>query len=102
MTAHAELGASGPRATATAPSRRQGGARDACPPQAPGTHRCMVLACTAEDTTAVDLTRGAVVRLRIDWGDEREPDLSPARRSSTPCGPTTPNATTWPSPRPSP
>jgi hypothetical protein len=37
----------------------------------------MVLACTAEDTTTVDLQSGAIVRLRIDWGEQREPDLSP-------------------------
>jgi hypothetical protein len=45
----------------------------------PGTHRCMVLACGTDDTTGVDLTTGAVVRLRIDWTDEREADLSPFR-----------------------
>jgi len=37
----------------------------------------MVLACSAEDTTAVDLNSGAVVRLRIDWGEQRQPDLAP-------------------------
>jgi len=37
----------------------------------------MVLACTDEDTTAVDLESGAVVRLRIGWNPEREPDLNP-------------------------
>ena len=37
----------------------------------------MVLACTAEDTTAVDLDNGAVVRLRIEWNTERPPDLNP-------------------------
>ncbi len=31
----------------------------------------MVLACTDEDTTAVDLHSGAIVRLRIEWGQER-------------------------------
>lgn len=40
-------------------------------------HRCMVLACGTDDTTAVDLGTGAVVRLRVDWSDEHEPDLSP-------------------------
>ena len=30
-----------------------------------------------DDTTGVDLTTGAVVRLRIDWTDEREADLAP-------------------------
>jgi hypothetical protein len=76
MTTHAELGASG---------RSEDDGRDGAtrrrrlhlPSQAPGTHRCMVLACTPEDTTAVDLRTGAVVRLRIDWSDAREPDLSP-------------------------
>jgi hypothetical protein len=37
----------------------------------------MVLAPTTEDTTAVDLDTGAVVRLRIDWGPGREPALTP-------------------------
>jgi len=37
----------------------------------------MVLACTPEDTTAVDLESGAVVRLRIGWDEGCEPDLSP-------------------------
>jgi len=37
----------------------------------------MVLACTPEDTTTVDLKSGAVVRLRIGWDEGREPDLMP-------------------------
>ncbi|HUY63187.1 MAG TPA: hypothetical protein VMV14_01565 [Acidimicrobiales bacterium] len=37
----------------------------------------MVLACSSEDTTAVDLGNGAIVRLRVDWGHDREPDLAP-------------------------
>jgi hypothetical protein len=37
----------------------------------------MVLACGGEDTTAVDLENGALVRLRIDWAEERDADLSP-------------------------
>jgi hypothetical protein len=36
-----------------------------------------VLACGQEDTTAVDLGNGALVRLRVEWEDGREPDLSP-------------------------
>lgn len=36
-----------------------------------------MLACTFEDTTAVELESGAVVRLRIAWEDERAPDLAP-------------------------
>lgn len=55
--------------------RRRGGRR--LPPQARGTDRCMVLACTPEDTVAVDLGSGAMVRLRIAWGEDRPPDLSP-------------------------
>ncbi|MHB8682457.1 MAG: hypothetical protein ACYDA2_10250 [Acidimicrobiales bacterium] len=42
-----------------------------------GAHRCMVLACGPEDTTAVDLASGAVVRLRVEWGEGQAPDLSP-------------------------
>ncbi len=63
------------RTTSTPPA---GDARKGrLPAQVPGANRCMVLACTIEDTTAVDLTSGAVVRLRVDWGEQREPDLSP-------------------------
>ena len=40
-------------------------------------HRCLVLACGREDTTVVDLGTGTVVRLRVDWGAGREPDLGP-------------------------
>jgi hypothetical protein len=43
----------------------------------PGAHRCMVLACGTDDTTAVDIASGAIVRLRIAWTDERGADLSP-------------------------
>jgi hypothetical protein len=39
--------------------------------------RLLVLACTPEDTTAVDIASGAVVRLRVPWPDGHEPDLSP-------------------------
>jgi hypothetical protein len=37
----------------------------------------VVLAPTVEDTTAVDLDTGAVVRLRIDWGPRSDPELAP-------------------------
>ena len=37
----------------------------------------MVLACTVEDTTAVDLGSGAVVRLRIGWDAPGGPGLEP-------------------------
>ena len=76
MTTHTELGASG-RSDDDGSSRRQGRRKARLPAQVPGAHRCMVLACTPEDTTAVDLHSGAIVRLRVEWGDEREPDLSP-------------------------
>jgi len=39
--------------------------------------RLLVLACTAEDTTAVDLSSGALVRIRVPWPDGHEPDLAP-------------------------
>jgi len=35
-----------------------------------------VLAANAEDTTAVDLSSGAVLRLRVDWPEGHEPDLA--------------------------
>jgi hypothetical protein len=37
----------------------------------------LVLACTRDDTTAVDLSSGALLRLRVPWPDEHEPDLEP-------------------------
>jgi hypothetical protein len=37
----------------------------------------MVLACGLDDTTAVELDTGALVRLRIDWSEERDADLNP-------------------------
>jgi len=43
----------------------------------PETHRCLVLACGTDDTTAVDLHSGALVRLRIDWPEGQEADLAP-------------------------
>ena len=39
--------------------------------------RLLVLASTQEDTIAVDLASGAVVRLRIPWPEGHEPDLQP-------------------------
>ena len=52
------------------------------PDDAPGrtagrNQRCLVLACSAEDTTAVGLDSGAVVRLRVEWDAQREPDFAP-------------------------
>jgi len=39
--------------------------------------RLLVLACTSEDTTAVDVASGALLRLRIPWPGGHEPDLAP-------------------------
>ncbi len=42
-----------------------------------GTHLVvLVLASTREDTTAVDLSSGALIRLRVPWPPEHEPDLA--------------------------
>ncbi|MGH9081709.1 MAG: hypothetical protein ACRDWN_00045 [Acidimicrobiales bacterium] len=38
--------------------------------------RLLVLACTADGTTAVDLASGALLRLRVPWPDGHSPDLS--------------------------
>ncbi len=38
--------------------------------------RLLVLACTEDDTTAVDLASGALLRLRVGWPDDHEPDLA--------------------------
>lgn len=82
MTTHTELGASGRNDDDDDGGRggeapRRGRRKGRLPAQVPGAHRCMVLACTVEDTTAVDLHTGAVVRLRVAWGDDRGPDLLP-------------------------
>ncbi|HVC70800.1 MAG TPA: hypothetical protein VNC61_11160 [Acidimicrobiales bacterium] len=46
--------------------------------RAPGTHRCLVLACGVDDTSGIDLDSGALVRLRIGWTEAgAEADLSP-------------------------
>ncbi len=76
MTTHAQLGASG-HSEDDGPVRRRKRGKGRLPARSPGTHRCMVLACTPEDTTAVDLGTGAILRLRVDWGEGREPDLAP-------------------------
>ena len=39
--------------------------------------RLLVLACSLDDTTAIDLHSGAVVRLRVPWPEGHDPDLSP-------------------------
>jgi len=36
----------------------------------------LVLACTEEDTTAVDLASGALIRLRVPWPVGHDPDLT--------------------------
>jgi hypothetical protein len=38
--------------------------------------RLLVLACTADDTTAIDLSSGALVRLRVPWPEDHPPDLA--------------------------
>jgi len=35
----------------------------------------LVLGCTPEDTTGIDLSSGVIVRLRVDWPDDHPPDL---------------------------
>ncbi len=36
----------------------------------------LVLACTSDDTTMIDLASGAVIRLRVPWPEGSEPDLA--------------------------
>ena len=36
----------------------------------------LVLGCTPEDTTGIDLASGAIVRLRVDWPEDHPPDLA--------------------------
>lgn len=38
--------------------------------------RLLVLACTVDDTTAVDLASGALLRLRVRWPEDHGPDLA--------------------------
>lgn len=38
--------------------------------------RLLVLACTDDDTTAVDLSSGALIRLRVTWPENHAPDLA--------------------------
>ncbi|HVX22903.1 MAG TPA: hypothetical protein VHB02_16285 [Acidimicrobiales bacterium] len=40
------------------------------------TLRLLVLACTEDDTTAVDLSSGALLRLRVPWPEDHGPDLA--------------------------
>ncbi len=37
----------------------------------------LVLACNEEDTSAIDLASGALIRLRVEWPVGHEPDLAP-------------------------
>ncbi len=37
----------------------------------------LVLACNEEDTTAIDLASGALIRLRVEWPVGHDPDLAP-------------------------
>ena len=98
-----ELGASGhPRATATAPAHRGRGRKA---PARPGPRHAPVHGARLHRRghhRRRPRHAAPLVRLRIDWGER--PRARPRRpsTSSTPCGPTTPSATTWPSPRPSP
>jgi hypothetical protein len=46
-------------------------------PPARGHDRFLVLACADEDTIALDLATGAVIRLRIAWPEGVEPVLAP-------------------------
>lgn len=61
------------RASGHAPARHAKGRRRS-PAMPRGKHRCMVLASGTEDVAAVDLSSGAMVRLRIDPSDA--PDLA--------------------------
>jgi hypothetical protein len=59
-------------------SARRRGRRRKIAPRAPGTRRCLVLACGVDDTIGIDLDSGALVRMRIGWAEAgTEADLSP-------------------------
>jgi len=67
-----EIAPAGPRRKR---GTRRGGGR--LPAQGRGVHRCMVLATTSEDTAAVDLDSGALVRLRTDPGRQLDAPVAP-------------------------
>jgi len=46
------------------------------PATAAGSRRYLVLACNNDDVTSVDLSTGAIARLRVRWRPGREPDLN--------------------------
>lgn len=70
-----ELLASAEGATSKAATARRIGRRRP-PPTPAGEQRHLVLACTKEDVTTVDLATRAIARLRVQWRDGRGPDLS--------------------------
>ena len=55
---------------------RELGARDRSVLSGGAQLQLLVLAATRDDTTSVDLASGAVVRLRVPWPDDHEPDLA--------------------------
>jgi len=67
----------GPAAEVKAAQPRQHRLRRRLPAPAPGTTRCLVLSCSPDDTVAVEFASGAIIRLRIEWGEGREPDFVP-------------------------
>lgn len=77
----ADLGAATPAAPATPAGTGGVGARRlrrrAPAPRGEAEIRLLVLSCTFDDTTGVDLSSGSVVRLRVSWPDGHEPDLAP-------------------------
>lgn len=69
-------------APARRPSRRSGRTRRRLggrrlPRGDPRARRHLVLACGRDDVIAVAFDSGALVRLRVEWDDDRPPDLSP-------------------------
>jgi hypothetical protein len=57
---------------------RQSAGREGRAPAAGGSKfYLLVLSCTAEDTTGVDVSSGALIRLRVPWPEGHEPDLAP-------------------------
>jgi hypothetical protein len=66
-----------PAAPIGRPSAKRSRRRSRPGPPAPGSRRYLVLACAAGDVTAIDMTSGAIARLRVTWEPDRRPDLAP-------------------------
>jgi hypothetical protein len=59
------------------PVAREGSRRPRLDVQGGAKLRLLVLASTPDDTVAIDLASGALIRIRVPWPEGHEPDLAP-------------------------